>query len=182
MAKKQRVFIIIDGSNFYHRLKEARVGLHNLLDFDYTALAHFLSGKRKVARKAYYIGLVRANPKDKKAVKMMANQHRLLTKLKKEKWSLFYGDLLKSKGKYHEKGVDVKIAVDLIVGAYENEYDTAILASSDTDLLPAIDKVKELGKEIEYIGFGHKPSFGLQAHATLSHLLIRDELLPFAKS
>jgi len=36
----ERVFIIIDGSNFYHRLKE--LGLKDLLNFDYERFAQFL--------------------------------------------------------------------------------------------------------------------------------------------
>lgn len=40
-----------------------------------------------------------------------------------------------------EKGVDVQIAIDLVALAYDDEYDLAILASADTDLLPAVDFV-----------------------------------------
>lgn len=86
---------------------------------------------------------------------------------------------MKSNGVYHEKGVDVNLAVDLLVGAYEKQYDIAILISSDTDLIPAIEKVKILKKEIEYIGFAHKPSLALQKHTTLSRLLIKEEIVPF---
>ena len=86
---------------------------------------------------------------------------------------------MKNDGVYHEKGVDVKIAVDLLVGAYENFYDDAIVLSSDTDLIPAMEKIKKLGKTVEYIGFGHKPSLALQTFATISRLLIKYELEPF---
>ena len=57
---------------------------------------------------------------------------------------------------------------------------TAILLSSDTDLIPVIQKVRTLGKAVEYIGFAHRPSLGLQKHASLSRLLIRAEIEPFA--
>jgi len=40
MNEEKRVFIIIDGNNFYHRLKE--LGLVNLLSFDYEKLTKFL--------------------------------------------------------------------------------------------------------------------------------------------
>ena len=36
----ERVFIQIDGSNFYHRLKESPVKLQNLLQFDFAAFGH----------------------------------------------------------------------------------------------------------------------------------------------
>jgi uncharacterized LabA/DUF88 family protein len=77
---------------------------------------------------------------------------------------------------YHEKGVDVLIAVDLLVGAYEDKYDTAILVSSDTDLLPAIEKVRSMKKKIEYIGFSHKPSYAMIANLDVRRLLIKEEL------
>lgn len=86
---------------------------------------------------------------------------------------------MKNDGVYHEKGVDVKLAVDLLVGAYDDLYDAAILISSDTDLIPAIKKVKHLGKQVEYIGFAHQPSFGMQSSSTLSRLLIKEELQQF---
>lgn len=175
----ERVFVAVDGSNLYHRLKKEQVDLHNLLNFDYTGFAKFLAEKGKLVCKGYYVGLVRAKPGNKKALKMMANQHRLLTKLKKEKWDLFYGYLLKSGGKYHEKGVDVKIAVDIVVGAYEDLYDRLILVSSDTDLLPALQVARGKGKEIEYVGFSHAPSHALIEHATETRLLRKDDLISF---
>ncbi len=82
-------------------------------------------------------------------------------------------------GKFHEKSVDVKLAIDMLIGAYENRYDTAILISSDTDLIPAIKHIKYLGKEVEYVGFSHCPSFGLQKNSNLSRLLIKDDIEKF---
>ena len=86
---------------------------------------------------------------------------------------------MQSAGKYHEKGVDVQIAVDLLVGAYENLYDAALVISSDTDLLPVIAKVKSLSRDVEYVGFGHQPSLAMQTGATLSKLILKEELDSF---
>lgn len=56
--------------------------------------------------------------------------------------------------KMREKGIDVKLATDVIVGAIDDRYDTAIVVSSDADLCPALDWVrKKRGKQIEYVGF-----------------------------
>jgi hypothetical protein len=49
MNNNERVFIIIDGNNFYHRLKELK--LTNLLSFDYEKFAQFLFGRRILASK-----------------------------------------------------------------------------------------------------------------------------------
>ena len=46
------------------------------------------------------------------------------------------------------KGDDVYLAVDLVSGAYENLYDTAIIVSGDEDFVPAIQKAQKLGKKI----------------------------------
>jgi uncharacterized LabA/DUF88 family protein len=43
---------------------------------------------------------------------------------------------------------NVKVAVDLITLAEKNAYDTAILMSGDTDLVPAVENVLERGKRV----------------------------------
>ncbi len=43
-----------------------------------------------------------------------------------------------------QKGVDVQIAIDLVMMAMRREYDIAILASADTDLRPALIACKSL--------------------------------------
>lgn len=48
-----------------------------------------------------------------------------------------------------EKGIDVLIALDLVLGAINNEYDIAVLMSGDSDLEPAIDEVLRAGKYVE---------------------------------
>ncbi len=48
-----------------------------------------------------------------------------------------------------EKGVDVKLAVDLIQAAMAHTYDALVIFSSDTDLQPAVDLAAEIGAVIE---------------------------------
>jgi hypothetical protein len=48
-----------------------------------------------------------------------------------------------------EKGIDVLLAIDMVVGAIRDDYDVAVLVSEDTDLLPAVEAVFERGKEVE---------------------------------
>ena len=178
--KTKRVAVYIDGSNLYYKLKE--LDIKNITYFEYGKLAEWLAREDgSVVAKRYYIGAVRAKGGDKKAVRMQENQVRLFNHLrsKSEGFSVQRGYLMKNDGVYHEKGVDVKIAVDLLVGAYENLYDTAVLISSDTDLIPAIEKVKQLGKDIEYIGFSHKPSHGLIRSATETRLLTKNDIKEF---
>jgi len=171
-----RAFVIIDGSNFYHRLKELE--LKNLLNFDYEKFTQFLIGEKGLVLKKYYIGAIKEKFGNPKSKELRRNQRILLGKLQKYNWQIGFGHMLKT-DKYHEKGVDVLMAVDLLIGAYEDKYDTAILVSSDTDLIPAIEKVRQKGKKIEYIGFSHKPSYALIANSDIRRLLIKEELLKF---
>lgn len=43
-----------------------------------------------------------------------------------------------------EKGIDVSLAVDLVFGAARRLYDVAVVASTDTDLVPALEAVCDL--------------------------------------
>lgn len=173
---KNRCIILIDGSNFYFKLKDLK--LHHLLNFDFSGFAKHLARKNKVTYCVYYIGAVKTDGSPKTEL-LLANQQKLFAHLLKNEFRYSLGYLLKSEGRFHEKGVDVNIAVDMLVATYENLCDRIILVSSDTDLLPAIKKAKEKGKIIEYVGFSHQPSLAMVANCSESRLLTEDNLLPY---
>lgn len=179
MTSAERIFIAVDGSNFYHRLKEFPEFKGRLLGFDYSAFAAWLTGERKLAQAKYYIGVVRAHPTDTKGQQMRRDQQRLFSRLRKSGWAIEFGYILDIENRRHEKGVDVHIATDILIGAYENLYDTLILVSSDTDLIPALAKARSMGKKVEYIGMSHKPSYALITHSDIRRLLTKEELARF---
>lgn len=86
-----------------------------------------------------------------------------------------------SDGKFHEKGVDVQIAVDIVRGSIKKEYDKFYLISSDTDLLPAIRTAKDEKKEIIYIGFENFVSRALQKNCSSCQILKKNLILNLAK-
>lgn len=173
---KDRCIVLIDGSNFYFKLKDLE--LHQELKFDFFGFAKKLADKYELVGCIYYVGAVRTDG-TKHTQKLFNKQQKLFAHLKKHKFRYSLGYLLKSKGKFHEKGVDVNIAVDILVATYENLCDHIILVSSDTDLLPAIKKAKEKGKVVEYIGFSHQPSVAMVANCSRSRLLTKEDLSPF---
>lgn len=177
MSNKERIVILVDGSNFYHYTKGLE--LSHLLDFDYKRFGEFLSRDRTVVSATYYIGKMRERVGDLRSRKLMASQQKLVSRLQRFGWKISYGHMLIDKGGQREKGVDVQIATDLIVGAYEDIYESALLVSSDTDLIPAIKKVKYKGKKLEYIGFSHRLSHGLIKNATLTKALSKGDLEQF---
>lgn len=63
--------------------------------------------------------------------------------------------------------------------AVDNLYDVAIIVSSDTDLIPAIQYVRNgKDKQVEYIGFANNPSLGL-IKSSKSRLFAESDLMPF---
>jgi uncharacterized LabA/DUF88 family protein len=62
-----------------------------------------------------------------------------------------------------EKGVDVELAIDIVRLALDDEYDLAIIASADTDLVPALVFVHERceGKSVEAVTWA--PEAGYEA-------------------
>jgi len=178
MAKK-RIFIIIDGSNFYHRLDELKVAKQ--INFDFGRFVDNLANRNILVDRSYYVGAVRENPRSQKSHRLMIDQQRLIGRLKRFGFRVELSYLLKSGGKYHEKGVDVKMAMDILVGAYENKYDTVYLISSDTDLLPVIDKARSMKKKVVYVGFSHRPSYALIKHCTETTMLRLEDIKKFVK-
>lgn len=177
MGKK--CLILIDGSNFYFKLKDLK--LHNLIDFDFQAFARLLARGDKIIGSNYYVGRVRQDGTEH-TEKLLANQQKLLANLKRYHFKYVFGYLLKNDGVFHEKGVDVHIAVDMLVAAYENLCDRILIVSSDTDLEPAIEKAKSKGKIIEYVGFSHKASVAMVRFCSESRLLSKEDLQPFLKT
>jgi len=181
--------------------------------------AEFLVNGRKTIEqgKRYYIGTVMEKEGDLKSKEAMSKQTTLFSELKNNNWEIKtsklkkrneeitidsrvadYENLLKlgiRKIRYErlrEKGIDVKIATDLIVGAVDDKYDIAIVVSSDTDIVPAIDWVRNRKKKtVEYVGFSipdkiddkksTKPSFGLIDKTDIQRILVVSDLKPFIK-
>jgi len=166
--------ILIDGNNFYFKMKD--LSLYKLDCFDFGKFVKLITKKNsKIVSKRYYIGRVRQDGSEK-SDKLVAGQQRLFQNLKKYGFKYVLGYLLKAGDTYHEKGVDVQIAVDMMEAAYEDLCDRIILISSDTDLAPAIAKARSKGKIVEYVGFSHKPSIAMVSFCSESTLLKKEDL------
>ena len=218
MNKKERIQIYLDGGNFYHLvLKKLKI---DSLDFSFDNFIEFLVGERDIDSlgKRYYAGTVREVEGDEYSKKAMSEQTRLFAKLDKGYWQKKTSKLrtrlekviidkrtidykkFHKKGikeiqfiRLREKGVDVKLAIDLMIGAMDNRYDTAIVISSDTDLAPAIDAVKHrFHKKVEYIGFSipdrikekddTKPSQNLIGRSNISRVLVKEDIIKFVNT
>ncbi len=172
-----RVIVFIDGSNLYHRLRFLFSNKKDvsLLDFDFSAFCGWLCKDNSLVEIRYYIGAVRRQKNNEKSEKMYANQQRLFFKLQRQNIKIILGQLIQHRDKsYHEKGVDVRLAVEMIRFARQDKYDIAYLLSSDTDLVPAVEEVLSFNKKVKYVGVSDSQSFGL-SKATNNYLILRPE-------
>ena len=171
----ERVAIYIDGGNFYRRLKDPQVCPPAGRSLDFNKFVNHVANGRILISKRYYVGIVRNVDGTAKSEGMVRSQQKFLAGLENDGFTIKRGRIVYDHA-IREKGVDVKLAVDLVIGAFDDFYDTAIIVSSDTDLIPAINYLKHKKKKIEYIGFSHAPSLGMIKFSDINVLLQKKDI------
>ena len=141
----ERVMVFIDGSNLYHVLDQ-NCSRH---DVQFDKLARKLANGRDL-RRIYYYNIRQESDRPDGRV----DQDRFLHSLYDTPYvEVRLGIAKQRRDQMVEKGVDVMLATDLVVRAYQDQYDTAILVSGDGDFYPAIQAVKDRGKQVEVAAF-----------------------------
>ena len=149
MQNPERIAIFIDGSNFYHSVKDSFNAHDNQVDF--RKLIEFLRKDNLLIGVYYYNAPLDRGYNEEiywkqqkffDELRKIPGFHVILCNMRKTK---------KPDGKFEfaVKGDDVYLATDMVSFAYENTYDTAILVSGDGDFVPAIKRVQKLGKKVE---------------------------------
>ena len=146
-----KILVIFDGSNFYHYTKRILPDAH-LTTFNYKKLTEIITGVDN-SLVQYCVGEIRREKNNEKSEQMYAGQQSLFYNLNKQGIDVVKGFMLKIDGVYQEKGVDVRIALNILKGALKNDYDECYVISSDTDIIPAIKDARNEGKKIIYVGF-----------------------------
>lgn len=82
---------------------------------------------------------------------------------------------------FKEKGVDVRIAVDMVSLSCDKKIKEIILGSSDSDLQPAIKEVRNRKVSCVYLGFETQPNKGLSYTTDRTVLIRNSELFRFEK-
>lgn len=158
---KVRVLVLIDGFNYYHKLKsyqsnnrvcvkwlnyknlmaEAVKGYRRYEDFDmsiyyFSAIATHRS-KEACERHRNYIKALEHSGVN---VVLGEFKEKYISPCNDCKQKLPQEEILK----HEEKHTDVNIAISLLEKAFMNEFDDAYLLSEDNDYVPAVKRVKEL--------------------------------------
>lgn len=79
--------------------------------------------------------------------------------------------------KFKEKGVDVKVAVDMVAMACDKRYETIVLCSSDSDLQPAVAEAQRRGIKVIYLGFKTNPNKGLIYTTDKAYLFTNEDII-----
>lgn len=149
--------------------------------FDYAGFIEYLTKDNELVYIGYYVGQVRMEKNNPRSEELYANQQKFFHHLKEQiqNVEIVRGHIQNYNGIYKEKGVDVRLALDIYRQANENLYDRAIVVSSDSDLLPAIRMAQACGKEVEYIGFINSSSIAMLRECKIKRLLSYEDLKPF---
>jgi len=145
-----RLMIFIDGSNVYHSLRDT----YGRTDVDYSKLVTWLAGGRELRRTYYYNAQVdqAKDPLGYQNQQRFISSLRLIPYFEIRMGRLVYGNYPQAPP--IEKGIDVRLATDMLTHAYKGNFDIALLVSGDNDFADMLQAVKDHGKHVEVALFG----------------------------
>lgn len=174
---QKQIILFIDGENFLHKIgdviRQEKLDPYTIdvshIDLNYL-LDRTLDGI-KLDEKIFYAARLHeyADTKEK-SKELIRIQRSLKTHLEKQDFNFILAGNVRAQSVstghkstmiFKEKGVDVRIAVDMVSLACDNMLNTAVLCSSDSDLQPAVSELKKRGIRIIYLGFEMNPNKGL---------------------
>jgi uncharacterized LabA/DUF88 family protein len=148
--RKEKVIAYVDGFNLYFGMVEAGFSYCKWLDLK-QLVQNLLKPYQDLIEVKYFTSRVSNNPDKQK------RQSLYIDALQSIGVKIIYGNyqdgnvtclrcghIWKSA---KEKMTDVNIATAIIIDAYKDEYDTAMLISGDTDLVPPIREVHAIFKD-----------------------------------
>ncbi len=154
----ERVAIFIDAGNMFHASNYLKVKI------DYKKLVNLLKRDRWLLRAYFYTGIPSQEMIQEREdlFQQWKKQEGFLNELQKIGIKVKTMPLKKTPEGYIEKGVDVLLATDMVSLAFRDAYDTAILVSGDSDYVPVVEEIQELGKRVENASFKRTSSYELR--------------------
>lgn len=147
----ERLAIFVDGSNFHgaigrvtdlHR-KLGKLKTEETYRLDFEKLLKILQKEDKKIIKVFY-----ARSETKEDIERRKGFYKTLNYLG------YKLDIKERLTDRKEKGVDMAIAMEMLILAYNNHFDEAILVAQDGDYCQLIREVQRLGKRVGIADFG----------------------------
>lgn len=148
---------------------------------------------KEINKVIFYFAKIKEDPQTREKSKQLIEEQRLLkTYLEKQGFEVILAGRVRGQmeekrfsGKqnlvFKEKGVDVKIAVDMVSWSCDKKVDEIIIGSSDSDLQPAIKEIRERGVSCVYLGFENQPNKGMTFTTNHTILIRNSEIIEFEK-
>lgn len=147
IEKKERVIVYIDGFNLYFGMKEAGFEHCKWLNLHLLS-SNLIKPNQELVEVKYFTSRVGNNPDKQK------RQATYIEALETTNVKVLYGHYQSSSIEckrcgnnwptYNEKMTDVNIATQMLIDAYQDRFDMAMLISGDSDLVPPIKAIHTL--------------------------------------
>jgi uncharacterized LabA/DUF88 family protein len=154
MDKKKKVIVYVDGFNFYYGLKSKKWRKYYWLDMVKFA-EKLLRPHQQLVEVCYF------SAKSTDAQKAKRQDTFFQANLLNSKFVLYMGRYLTKdiickychqvNHSFEEKETDVRIATSMLADVYQKRCDITMLISADSDLVPAIERIKEIAPEHKII-------------------------------
>jgi uncharacterized LabA/DUF88 family protein len=175
LSKKERVVVYVDGFNLYFGMLDAGFDYCKWLNLK-LLIENLLQSNQELIEIKYFTSRVSNNPEKQK------RQNTYIDALESVGVKIYYGnyqsDTIECKRcnniwpKFNEKMTDVNIATQILIDAYQDKYDMAMLISGDSDLVPPMRAVHEIFKNKRvFVAFPpkrHNQSVALVARGSLT--------------
>lgn len=186
--------LIVDWENFKRKLadvfKEEKISQPDWYQYDFKGLFEKVLSGIIINQKFFYFAKIKEHKDTEKKSKELIEEQRLLKNhLEKQGFKIVLSGRVRGQyedgffGKkmliFKEKGVDVKIAVDMVSMACDKKVKEFIIASSDSDLQPAINEIKKRGACCIYLGFETQINRGLSFNTHRTILIRNSEVIEF---
>ncbi len=192
-SQVSQVILFIDGENFLHKIEEIISREKTVprtaetVDINVRRLVDNVLPTLNINQVKFYAAKLHYNEQTaRKSKQLIATQRKLRNRLVNQGIEFILAGNVRAQTinagpetriLFREKGVDVRLAVDMVALACDKKIKTAILCSSDSDLQPAVSELKRRGVEVVYLGFEAKPNKGLVFTCDRTILLRNSEIM-----
>lgn len=187
--------LLIDGENFKGKIrsvfkvlnKEKPVWHH----YNFNGLFDKILEGIEIQKRIFYFARIKEHDESKEKSRQLIEEQRLIkAHLERRGFEVVLSGRVRGQNEgnrsgkqvlvFREKGVDVRIAVDMMKIACDKTADEIILASSDSDLQPAIREIRARGISCVYLGFETQPNKGMTFTTNRTILIRNSEVVQFA--